>query len=81
MFDYFISDKKMLVLIRYSAFKGKSPPPPPPIQCCPFITLYLGSIGMDCVISEYEGTIYKGIKEIDQFYKGIKYNQFYKGII
>ena len=28
------------------------------LQCSPFVTLYLGSIGMDCVISEL---CYKGI--------------------
>ena len=45
------------------------------IQCCAFIMLYLGSIGMDCVRSE---SCYKGITLRRNYRKMTIYNCFEK---
>ena len=50
----------MSYLVRYSAVPNVISSP---VQCNPFITICLGSIEMDCVMSEH---VIKG-----QFYKGI----------
>ena len=52
-------------------------------QCSPFILLYLGSIGMDCVISElcYKGTILQSNDREMTISWSFSYNSFENSLV